>query len=613
MPRDKSRPPARSADLRAKAGEEGQRLGELYWHRPELLGEDQMLSLWRSALSEGPGPGRPSTLQVYVHVPFCESRCRFCWYFSTVLQSQSQLESYVASIERHLDRFDGEVPARRASNAYVGGGTPSILPAPLLGRLLGRIASLFRPKHQFCMEANPGSLDEAKIEVLAQSGLNRVSLGVQSFDADTLRRICRRIVPVERVNNLVRELRDEHVLVNLDLQLGLPGQSVEEARRDLALAQDTGADTVTLYRYQTNPGLPVRTEGPLRFSDVFGKPVERVILTNGYLVVGQAEGDEGCSVELLRPGRRTMEAVVGHASWWLRELAGHPSEMPFYQCFDRRGAHLLGLGLGAFSHIQGGGWFREVTSLGRMERGAGPVFCGSLVSELEDARLEVHHRLSRGAPVARSRLGRWLSPPAAAALLRELEESEAAGLLLRRRGRFQLQHGLLADQRRGYLRGLLPRLQSVESASFRHGRWDLGLLARLESLLASARTNGLSVTDDVDLRLIDLLRRHLEKSEAHRRWLALMEVSRVGDALLGAAAVSLPPDAAFFQLDGGTPIGIFATDDLEAPCCARTLRTAFVMCPRPDAPLTRNEERWLQELVSLTGEREGAAGSSPRL
>jgi len=129
---------------------------------------------------------RPSAL--YIHVPFCRSKCAYCDFFSVeaATAAESFRERLVDSTLRRAAELSERFGARRYETIYVGGGTPTILGPPLLGRLLAGLAGLAGGATEWTVEANPDSLDPACLEAMAAAGVTRLSLGVQSLDDGAL-------------------------------------------------------------------------------------------------------------------------------------------------------------------------------------------------------------------------------------------------------------------------------------------------------------------------------------------------------------------------------------------------------------------------------------------
>ena len=189
---------------------------------------------------------------LYVHVPFCAAKCDYCAFYS--------LPGASAGLRgRYLDRLREELPAvggAPLASVFVGGGTPSALSDGDLDGLLGMVRDHCRlaPGCEWTVEANPDSLTPGKIEILARHGVNRVSLGVQSF-VPRLRRAIGRRGEIGALAETLARLREAGIRrQNLDLIFAIPGQSLAEWRDDLARVADLGAEHVSAYALTVEEG-----------------------------------------------------------------------------------------------------------------------------------------------------------------------------------------------------------------------------------------------------------------------------------------------------------------------------------------------------------------------
>ena len=135
-----------------------------------------------------PAPGREPPAGVYVHVPFCASRCGYCD-FAAVAGRDGAIPAYLDALEIEIGSFQREAP-RAADTVFVGGGTPSRLPGREIGRLLAAVRDRFAVAAgaEVTVEGNPESLTPGRLEDLALAGVTRVCVGVQSLDDSVLRR-----------------------------------------------------------------------------------------------------------------------------------------------------------------------------------------------------------------------------------------------------------------------------------------------------------------------------------------------------------------------------------------------------------------------------------------
>lgn len=180
----------------------------------------------------------------YVHVPFCRHRCGYCNF--TVLAGRDDLiERFLSTLATELSASHSPAPV---DTLFIGGGTPTHLPTRQLSRLLEIVVAAFPPEPcaEFSVEANPADVSREKMELLARFGVNRCSLGVQSFDPVKLSVLERdhRRPEISRAFELARQFMPS---VSLDLIFGAPGETAAGWLRDLELAVDTGCTHLSTY------------------------------------------------------------------------------------------------------------------------------------------------------------------------------------------------------------------------------------------------------------------------------------------------------------------------------------------------------------------------------
>ena len=191
---------------------------------------------------------------IYVHIPFCASRCSYCDFFST-LQLADAGERYVEAVIAEARQRCGELSGESVSTLYLGGGTPSQLPVALLQRLVEglRDAVELSGVEEFTIEANPDDVTLDWCAVLPTLGVNRVSMGVQSFEDDILRFIGRRHT-ADQVLNAVSRLRSVGIdNISIDLIYGLPGQTVESWTSSVEQALELESQHISAYGLTYEP------------------------------------------------------------------------------------------------------------------------------------------------------------------------------------------------------------------------------------------------------------------------------------------------------------------------------------------------------------------------
>ncbi len=186
----------------------------------------------------------PNPKSAYIHVPFCAHRCGYC-NFTLVAGRGDLVEPYLQAIEIELRRLESPRPVE---TLFFGGGTPTQLNDEQLVRLF-KLALHWFPLSdggEFSVEANPADLDEAKTKLLADHGVTRISLGAQSFDDEKLQVLERdhRAAEIRAACELAKRHVDQ---VSLDLIFGVPGETLDVWRGDLAMAEQLEPDHVSTY------------------------------------------------------------------------------------------------------------------------------------------------------------------------------------------------------------------------------------------------------------------------------------------------------------------------------------------------------------------------------
>jgi oxygen-independent coproporphyrinogen-3 oxidase len=209
---------------------------------------------FKAALKES--ASRPSlALSLYVHIPFCKKRCRFCGCASDVSDSASRYDQYLDALEKEIDTVASLTPQRSVTQLHLGGGTPTALDPKRLERLTGFLDRCFdidRAKAEIALEAAPSVTTESHITALAALGFNRISLGVQDFTFEVQRAVDR-IQSVEHTIALIDIARAGGLGVNLDLMYGLPKQRPDTWEETLRRVIDIRPDRLAVFGYAHVP------------------------------------------------------------------------------------------------------------------------------------------------------------------------------------------------------------------------------------------------------------------------------------------------------------------------------------------------------------------------
>ncbi|MFZ8764400.1 radical SAM family heme chaperone HemW [Enterococcus diestrammenae] len=187
-------------------------------------------------------------ISAYIHIPFCEHICYYCDFNKVFLEGQP-VDEYLELLLREMDLQLAQTPIDQAPTLYVGGGTPTALTAQQLDRLLGGIVQRFPMKtvEEFTVEANPGDLTVDKLKVMQNYGVDRLSMGVQTFDDRLLKKIGRKHTADDVYQTMAFLEKADFRNVSIDLIYALPGQSLASFRDTLKRALDLDLPHYSLY------------------------------------------------------------------------------------------------------------------------------------------------------------------------------------------------------------------------------------------------------------------------------------------------------------------------------------------------------------------------------
>ena len=287
-----------------------------------------------------PSASRPESLGLYLHIPFCRARCSYCD-FNTSSHLKHLQEPYFSALATESSRLAASWRGRTVETIYIGGGTPTSVPPKLLLDLLDVVFTHWTVASdaEVTVEANPGTVDATLLRNLSSAGVNRLSLGAQSFQTDELA-LLGRIHTVEHIAEAVQHARsgDMHN-VNLDLIYGLPHQHPDAWVASLRHALTLTPQHLSLYALSVEDGTPLHQrviagELPTPDADLAAgmyETAEAILVAAGY-----------CHYEL---------------SNWALSVNGHPAAVQqTHACRHNlrywRIQPYIGLGAGAHSHAQ---------------------------------------------------------------------------------------------------------------------------------------------------------------------------------------------------------------------------------------------------------------------
>lgn len=199
---------------------------------------------------------QPPPLALYVHLPWCVRKCPYCDFNSHEGKDPLPFDAYVDALLRDLDAELPLVWGRVVHSVFFGGGTPSLFPPQVIDRFLQQASARLRfaPDVEITLEANPGTVEHGPFQGFRAAGINRLSIGVQSFDDGCLKRLGR-IHTAGDAERAVKAAQDAGLdNLNLDLMYALPGQSLPQALDDIARAIALTPAHISHYQLTLEPG-----------------------------------------------------------------------------------------------------------------------------------------------------------------------------------------------------------------------------------------------------------------------------------------------------------------------------------------------------------------------
>ena len=276
---------------------------------------------------------------IYVHIPYCIQKCGYCDFVSApICGAAEEMASYAAALRAEILR---EAPLLRArwgdaATVYIGGGTPTALPAALLTGIIKVLTSAAGMPTECTVEANPGTVDEIYLAQLKAAGVSRISLGVQSFDDGLLRVIGRIHTAAEAARAFHAARRAGFTNISLDLMYGLPQQTLEDLKRSAVAAIALSPEHISVYGLTVEEGTP------------FAAAAEK-----GCLPLPQAEDEEAMYEHIVH----TLP-VCGYRRYEISNFA-RPGFESRHNLSYWKNVPYLGVGAAAHSYLDGMRWANE--------------------------------------------------------------------------------------------------------------------------------------------------------------------------------------------------------------------------------------------------------------
>jgi oxygen-independent coproporphyrinogen-3 oxidase len=273
---------------------------------------------------------RERRLSLYVHIPFCIAKCRYCD-FNSYAGLESLIPAYAQALLREAEMWSAACQGWRVETLFFGGGTPSLMPLAELERVLEGLRRHIglTPDAEVSLEVNPGTVDKPYLSRLREMGVNRLSIGVQSFRDDELA-FLGRIHSAEEARSAYRATRSAGFdNVSLDLIFGLPGQTVDRWLENLDEAIGLGPEHLSLYPLTVEEGTPLARDVASGRTPAPDPDLQAELYLRGAERLTPAGYEQYEISNWARAGRRCRHNLTyWHNGFWLGLGAGAHSHMP---------------------------------------------------------------------------------------------------------------------------------------------------------------------------------------------------------------------------------------------------------------------------------------------
>lgn len=261
-------------------------------------------------------------MMIYIHVAYCKTKCIYCDFYSG---GNPQWERYIKAVENELAERLPELHSDSLSSLYIGGGTPSLMPADMLERLMGDIRETLRKggkrledDAEITMEVNPEDVSERNAEIWKRSGVNRVSMGIQSLNDDELK-LLRRRHSAEKTVEALKILKHYFKNVSVDIIYGIPGQTEETLRETLGRILKEEPEHISAYALTYEPGTALEV---LREKGMIGEATEEEYEALENLLLGELRSAGYERYEISNFAREGYRSRHNSGYWDGREYLG---------------------------------------------------------------------------------------------------------------------------------------------------------------------------------------------------------------------------------------------------------------------------------------------------
>ena len=193
-------------------------------------------------------------LSLYIHVPWCIRKCPYCDFNSHEATGEIPEDRYLDALQADIEQALPDVWGRQVHTVFIGGGTPSLLSASALDRLMAMLRTHFNlwPDAEVTLEANPGAAEAGRFKSYAESGINRISLGIQTFNDVHLKKLGR-VHDGYQARQAIEMAMSAVNRINLDLMFALPGQTLQASMDDARTALSFGTEHLSIYQLTLEP------------------------------------------------------------------------------------------------------------------------------------------------------------------------------------------------------------------------------------------------------------------------------------------------------------------------------------------------------------------------
>jgi len=380
---------------------------------------------------------------IYIHIPFCKHFCKYCYYYKEKFEGQSQLERYLNLLKKEIELFCNHFnfyKKPKIKALYIGGGTPSLLNEKQFQKLFSILNNHFyvKTKTEKVVEANPASVTEKKIKYLKRIGVNRMSLGIQSFDQKLLKKMGRRytIAYLEKSINIIKKYFNDW---NIDIIFGFPGQTSEILKEDLEKLKEINPPSITFYQLSLKRNICI-------FRDL---PEYSKLPKNVFPSLKEAISMKYLLSQFLKHSNYKLEMFP----WFLKPDFSHP-----YQEMTYKSENIIGFGPSARS--TGRNWgYSNVPTLQiykeKLKNNTLPICSGVILTPVEIELRKLLLELKMGEVSVNLDL---LRHPITENVLDKLEKLKNTGVILKKgKNVFQLSDigKMFADEITSYL---VPKL-----------------------------------------------------------------------------------------------------------------------------------------------------------